>query len=103
MNEMHKEQQAADKREEIHFSVYSKKNTGNSPKQNHAFSGTHKHSKTKHSYSVSFFLLSTRQMDKKSNTPPTSDTVFLFLGEKRRSIKDLFAFKKSAKVAIFRH
>jgi hypothetical protein len=51
---------------------------------------------------LSFFLLSTRQMDKKSNTPPTSDTVFLFFGENRRSIKSLVAFLKSAKVAIFR-
>jgi hypothetical protein len=41
-------------------------------------------------------------MDKKSNTPPTSDTVFLFLGENRRSIKGVVAFFKSAKVAIFR-
>jgi hypothetical protein len=79
-----------------------KKNRRKLPKQNHAFSGPHKHSRTKHSYSVSFFLLSTRQMDKKSNTPPTSDTVFLFLGEKRRTIKGHFAFFKSAKVAIFR-
>jgi hypothetical protein len=31
MNGMHRGHKAADKREEIHFSLYSKKNTRNSP------------------------------------------------------------------------
>jgi len=90
------------KREEIHFSLYSKTNRGNSPNKT-VLSQEHINTpKQNILIQLSFFLLSRRQMDKKSNTPPTSDTVFLFFGQNRRSINGLVAFVKSAKVVIFR-